>query len=157
MPAPIEVRSIEKRPFTIKVPARHKVTITAKTNAAYRQRVDLTDVLKAEDYVILGQGEFGRIMTIENNEPGSRGVRENAERFVLPTIAHPSERYREFEVACFFSRPGDGEDEWHPSQAWVTGPKDIDPHVDHEWVITTEDGADDDRNDTVLHIWASRD
>ncbi|KAK4445390.1 hypothetical protein QBC34DRAFT_384423 [Podospora aff. communis PSN243] len=149
-----------KSPFTIMIPASHKITITAKTSALYRQRVVLTDMLKAEAYDMMGQGEDNRLMTIQNHEPGSANVLETAENFVLPTIAHPMKPYREVEVVCSFLRPGESEDDWHPSEVWVDGPEpreEVDLGLDHKWVVTTEDGADDDRNDTVVEIVAKRD
>lgn len=147
-------------PFTIKVPASHRITITAETNALYHQRVELTDMLQAEEYVLIGQGEDGHPMTIENNEPGSRRVQAEATKFPLPTIAHPSEPFRELRVACSFSKSAGIEDEWSYSKVWMSGPKDtdkVDVDNDHEWKIITEDGADDDRNDTVLLIKACKD
>ncbi|KAK3291607.1 uncharacterized protein B0H64DRAFT_478348 [Chaetomium fimeti] len=148
---------VGRGPFTIKVPAGHRVEIKAHTNALYRQKVDVADVLKVENYVMTGDGE-DKPMTFDNGEPGSRGVHITGGKFTLPTIAHPVEAYRELKVTCTFSRPG--ETKWHNSEVWIRGPRetdDIDPNSDHEWEVKTEDGADDDRNDTVLHINAHGD
>ncbi|KAL2857462.1 hypothetical protein BJX68DRAFT_228845, partial [Aspergillus pseudodeflectus] len=138
------------QPIAIPIPGWATVTISGTTNAAYHQRVTVTDVTNGgQTFILRGQGEGSTPMSVDGQPPTNGSV-------ILDAV-EPS--YRTLLLTCEFSSSG-REDDFslsrvvHPRTWAEYYPDGTYTPVRIFWEIDVEDGADLDYNDSIITIAA---
>lgn len=150
-PTAIIATSCIQQPVRITVPGTATISITAETNASYHQKVTVSDITGGTQYTFHGQGE-GKPMQVKNQTQND---------ITLAAVGNP---YRTLSVFCEHSIKGE---EGTFSESKVLCPRTLSHYEESgsasnaplriSWEISTEDGGDEDFNDSVIRIVANLD
>ncbi|KAG8413024.1 hypothetical protein J3458_013445 [Metarhizium acridum] len=144
----LALRTVDQQPLCVTVPGNAPITVTGHTNARYFQKVTVEDIANKTTYVFTGSGEDETAMEVQGSK--EKGV-------VLLHALESKPLYRTLTVLCEYSSQGPS-GRLEKSAVLVprvlyeyNGPR----HLKRmSWEIFTEDGVDNDYNDSVIRIVA---